>query len=129
MGYPVSTLTAGETQPGGFESPEDAKASENGHPTQPNRQQQQHSLSSIPKRKPVPQATVVALPDNDSGTEDGAHTSPPPQRARQYLWIRGHAIPIPFAGNSRKQFLIGGVVGIVLVALIIGLAVGLSLKE
>lgn len=135
MGIPedsVSTLH-GSTSPASRKSLEDAKAIENdGHTTiqhqqtqQQQQQQQQKPLSAIPKRKPVPQATVVPVTDDDSA-EDAPNDSSP----RREFRVGGFVIPIPFAGNRRKQYILGGVVvGVILLALIIGLAVGLTLKK
>lgn len=102
---------------------EDAKTIENDQlpPARPQKQQH-HPLSAIPKRKPLAQATVVAVAGDDSVEELPSNQTP-----RRELRVGKLVIPIPFADNKRKQYILAGIVGVViLIALIIGLAVGLT---
>lgn len=117
----------GSDAPPSDKSLEDAKAIENDHTpsTVPQNLQSQHPISAILKRKPVPNATVVAVPDDDS-VED----APGQPLPRRQFRVGKFTIPIPFAGNRRKQYILGGIVGgVILLALIIGLAVGLTAKK
>lgn len=107
----------------------DSKAIENDHiPTTVPQTQSQHPLSKAPKRKPVPQATVVAVADD--GDDNSVEDAPPQPLPRREFRLGRFTIPIPFAGNRRKQYILGGIAGsIILLALIIGLAVGLTAKK
>lgn len=128
MGIPedsVSTLH-GSGSPPSRTSLEDAKAIESDHypSTQQRSSQNANPLSTVPKRKPVPQTTVT--PVDDDSVEDAA---PDYSFPRREIRVGRFVIPIPFAGNKRKQYILAGAVaGVILLALIIGLAVGLTKK-
>ncbi|KAJ9396388.1 hypothetical protein DTO282F9_6686 [Paecilomyces variotii] len=108
---------------------------------------QQHPLASVPKRKPVgataaaqtshaPAATTapVVTPD-DTGDishtyRDDSEKTTPKWVALSEFTIFKKTIKLPFANNRRKRLLLlGGIGAVILLALIIGLAVGLTVGK
>src|SRR5436190_5358714 len=85
----------------------------------------QVSISEIPKRKPVPAPAVV----DDTSAEEGSW-APLPSKSAWGSRLFVITSRLPFKGNRKRQLLLfAGIAGIVLVGLIIGLAVGLSLRK
>jgi len=91
----------------------------------------QDSWGAMPKRKPVP-ATVTAL--DSEGTASGQTSVTdgkfaPSKKIRTWLPAGGLGLWFRSQTRSRKILIIGIGAGIVLIALIIGLAVGLTVGK
>jgi len=85
----------------------------------------QVSISEIPKRKPVPAPAVVDVASIEEGS-----LAPLPRRSVWGSLMFAITSRLPFKGNRKRQLLLSaGIAGIVLVALIVGLAVGLSRRK
>jgi len=85
----------------------------------------QVSISEIPKRKPVPAPAGVDGPSAEAGP-----FAPIPSKSAWGSPLFVITSRLPYKGNRKRQvLLVAGIAGLVLVALIIGLAVGLSLRK
>ncbi|GLI73796.1 hypothetical protein PoHVEF18_002025 [Penicillium ochrochloron] len=92
----------------------------------------QPSWDSMPKRKPVPGATSAAIDSEESASGQTSVTSDKiasPEKKKTWLPAGGLAVWFASQKRSRKILIIGIGAGILLLALMIGLAVGLTVGK
>ncbi|GAD93920.1 predicted protein [Paecilomyces variotii No. 5] len=109
-------------------------------------QSRQHPLASVPRRKPVgaaapqvsrapatPPAPVVSPDDTGELSHtyrDYGEKATPKWVALSEVTVFKKTVKLPFANNRRKRLLLlGGIGAVILLALIIGLAVGLTVGK
>lgn len=96
----------------------------------------QDSWGSMPKRKPVPTATAVIESEEAASGQTSLTNDKPAASSTKKTWLPTTWLPAGGLGfwfasqkRSRKFLIIGIGAGIVLIALIIGLAVGLTVGK
>ena len=92
----------------------------------------QTTWDSMPKRKPVPGATNAAIGSEESASGQTSVTSDKiASPEKRNTWLPAGGLTLWFASQkrSRKILIVGIGAGIILLALIIGLAVGLTVGK
>ncbi|OJJ64816.1 hypothetical protein ASPSYDRAFT_26790 [Aspergillus sydowii CBS 593.65] len=95
------------------------------------------TLSGVPKRKPLPDAAVVPIPESNSDLEKTTEPVPlapatdetPSQGQKLRAWKQPRLMWDKFS-PTRKRIITGALIAtLVLLALIVGLAVGLTKRH